>query len=442
MGRVDHHAQRASVGHASASSRRRCVRVIVKPAAAVPRTPAAGARPPRRILKMPSHHGEHDVISNDRIPTATHHSDVRTPCLVALACAFALALLPGDALAGPPAVGLGTAGSFAVLGGSTVTNTGPTTINGDLGLSPGPSVTGFPPGTVNGTIHVSDAVAQQAKTDLQTAYNDASGRSPATAVATELGGSTLGAGIYGSATLGLTGTLTLDAQGDPNAVFIFQAASTLVTASASSVLLINGAQPCNVFWRVASSATLGTNTAFAGNILAAQSITLNTGATLAGRALALNAATTLDSNVITAANCAPGTTTAPGTIPVGEAATAPAPGTPAATATTPTGTARLTPVSRSVTTSIRNGRCVEGEFRVVVTGRSIRRVVFSLGGRVIATRTRAPFRALVRPRPGRRTVTARVSFSDRTPVVTRRMRLRSCATVGARVPTAPFGLTG
>lgn len=387
------------------------------------------------------------MISNDRILMATHDSAVRTPRLVALACAFALALLPGDALAAPPAVGLGTAGSFAVLGGSTVTNTGPTTINGDLGLSPGPSVTGFPPGTVNGTIHVSDAVAQQAKTDLQTAYNDASGRSPATAVATELGGSTLGAGIYGSATLGLTGTLTLDAQGDPNAVFIFQAASTLVTASASRILLINGAQPCNVFWRVGSSATLGTNTGFAGNILAAQSITLNTGATLAGRALALNAATTLDSNVITASNCAPGTTTAPGTIPVGTAATATAPGatapgTPATTAATTTGTARLTPVSGSVTTSIRNGDCVEGAFRVAVTGRSIRRVVFSLGGRVIATRTRAPFRALVRPRPGRRTVTARVSFSDRTPVVTRRLRMRSCATAVARVPTAPFGLTG
>lgn len=212
--------------------------------------------------------------------------------------------------AGPTTVGLGTAAPFAVLAGSTVTNTGATTITGDLGVSPGSAVTGFPPGTVNGTTHTADAVALQAQADLVTAYNDAAGRTPVTAVATELGGTTLTAGVYGNDTLGLTGTLTLDAAGDPSSVFIFKAASTLITASNSNVALINGASACKVFWQVGSSATLGTGTKFVGNILALTSIALQTGATLDGRALARNAAVTLDTNVITTAGCATGGSTA------------------------------------------------------------------------------------------------------------------------------------
>jgi hypothetical protein len=212
-------------------------------------------------------------------------------------------------------VNLGTADSFSVLGGSTVTNTGPSVLNADLGLSPGSAITGFPPGTVHGTIHKNDAVASQAKSDLVIAYNDAAGRSSTSTVSADLAGRTLTSGVYTSATsLGLSGDLTLDAQGDPNSVFVFQAGSTLITGSASRVLLINGAQACNVFWQVGSSATIGTSTAFTGNILALTSITLNTGATVHGRTLARNGAVTLHTNTFTDARCSTtGGTTGGGT---------------------------------------------------------------------------------------------------------------------------------
>ncbi len=212
-------------------------------------------------------------------------------------------------------VGLGTADPFAVLAGTTITNTGPTTITGDVGIHPGTSVTGFESVTLNGELHLADGVAEQAKVDLVTAYDDAAGRGPTT-IATELGGQTLTAGVYDSTagTFGITGTVTLDAQGDPNAVFIFQMESTLITASASDVNLINGAQACNVFWQVGSSATLGTDSTFMGNILALTSITLNTGATVEGRVLARNGAVTLDTNTITRAVCTTTTDTTTTTI--------------------------------------------------------------------------------------------------------------------------------
>ncbi len=215
-------------------------------------------------------------------------------------------------------VGLGTAASFAVLAGSTVTNTGPSTIDGDLGVSPGSAVTGFPPGLVsNGVIHAADAVALQAQADLTTAYNDAAGRSTSATVTADLGGQTLVPGVYTGGALGITGTLTLDAQGDPNAVFVFQAASTLTTASASTVALIGAAQACNVFWQVGSSATLGTNSVFVGTVLALTSVTATTGASIAGRLLARNAAVTLDTNTVTRPTCAASvpTTTTTTTIP-------------------------------------------------------------------------------------------------------------------------------
>jgi hypothetical protein len=209
-----------------------------------------------------------------------------------------------DALAANPSVGLGSAASFSVLAASTVTNTGPTTMFGDLGLSPGSSVTGAP--HVLGATHVDDAVAIEAKNALTTAYNDAASRPSNGSAGTDLSGQTFTPGVRNasSSLLLSAGSVTLDAQGDPNAVFIFQIGSTLTTGSNTSVSLINGAQACNVFWQVGSSATLGTGTSFVGTIMAAETITANTAATIHGRLLASTAAVNLDTNTITTSNCA------------------------------------------------------------------------------------------------------------------------------------------
>jgi hypothetical protein len=202
-------------------------------------------------------------------------------------------------------IDLGSAKNFSVLANTTVTNTGPSVLTGDLGLSPHSSVTGFPPGTVNGTFHVNDQVALDAQADLGIAYNDAAGRSSTETISADLAGRTLNPGVYTSnSSMGLTGDLTLDAKGDPNAVWVFQAGSTLTTASGSRVLLTGGAQACNVFWQVGSSATINSSTAFTGSILAYTSISLKTSATVDGRALARNGAVTLDTNTVTRATCA------------------------------------------------------------------------------------------------------------------------------------------
>lgn len=218
-----------------------------------------------------------------------------------------LAVGPSAFAAGPTTVDLATAGSFAVLAGTpAITNTGPSTITGDVGIHPALAVTGFPPGIVNGTIHAGDATALQAKSDLVVAYDDAAGRTPVTVVAGgTLGGQTLVGGVYnaGGVTLGLTGTLTLDGQNDPNSVWIFQATSDLVTASSSVVTFINGGQPCNVFWQVTSSATLGSGSTFIGTILALTSITMADGVQMNGRALARNGEVTLINDSITIASC-------------------------------------------------------------------------------------------------------------------------------------------
>jgi hypothetical protein len=238
------------------------------------------------------------------------------------------------------AVGLGTAGSFVVLAGAGVTNTGPTTLNGDIGTFPTTSITGAGGLTVTGTVHAGDAVTQDAKTDLVTGYNVVAGQPSDVTVSADLGGGqTLTPGVYTSgSSLGLTGALTLDAGGNADAVFVFQAGSTLTTASNSSVLLVGGAQACNVFWQIGSSATLGTGSVFLGTILAMDDITVTTGVTIEGRALARNGAVTLDTNVITAPSCTstPGTTIPATTTAQDAAAAAAAPQAPAAPQVTAT----------------------------------------------------------------------------------------------------------
>jgi hypothetical protein len=229
---------------------------------------------------------------------------------------FAAGLITATLLAGGVVSGqasLGTAQSFAVLGGSTVTNTGPSVLTGDLGVSPGAAIVGFPPGIRTGATHAADATALQGQNDLTVQYNALAGAScSADLTGQDLGGLVLTPGVYCYSTSAqLTGALTLNAQGNPNAVFIFKTGSTLTTAAGSSVSLINGGNPCGVAWQIGSSATLGTTTSFIGNLIALTSITLNTGANIVGRALARNGAVTLDTNNITFAGCAPGAASLP-----------------------------------------------------------------------------------------------------------------------------------
>ena len=390
---------------------------------------------------------------------------------ILLASGLACAAVP--AVASASAVNLATASPFVVLGGSTVTNTGPSVLNGDLGVSPGTSLVGFGlPAVVNGATHANDAVAGQAQNDLTTAYNVAAGQ-PVTADLTgqDLGGKTLGAGAYHySSSAQLTGNLTLDAAGDPNAQFVFEIGTTLTTASNSSVSLINGASPCNVFWQVGSSATLGTTTAFEGNVLANQSISLNTAATVQGRLLASIGAVTLDDNVIDASMCAtaatpPPVTTPPVTTPAPPGAT---PGSPVATLAPP-GVTPAPPVAKPApgrtgvhspppsrsTIPTRKGSailkraktssamvCTAG-FTATVRGREIKRVVFSLDGKRLANRTGSPFRVHVPAAfAGSGHLKARVTFKDATRAKVLNLRYRACAAAVVQPLPAPSTFTG
>ena len=212
----------------------------------------------------------------------------------------------GSGIIEPP-VALAGAGSFRVLAGSTVANTGPTSVDGDIGISPGSACTAFPapcsgggPGTLTGTIHAADPAAATAQSDLTIAYGDAASRPPGTSVSGNIGGLTLAPGVYTStSSLAISsGDLTLTGLGDSNAVFIFQIPSSLTVTTGRRVILAGRARASNVFWQVGSSATLGTNSFFVGDIMALASITLQTGASLEGRALASTGAVTLDSSVI------------------------------------------------------------------------------------------------------------------------------------------------
>ena len=255
------------------------------------------------------------------------------PLQLALALAVMLAV-PALSLAAQPTVNLGTAASYAVLAGQTITNTGSTTVTGDIGLFPGTAFTGQASVTINGAVNINNAAANQAQLDLVTAYNDVAGRTPVTSIPTELGGTTLKPGVYASAagTFLITGTLTLDAEGDPNAVFVFQMGSTLTTMSDSRVNLINGARFCRVFWQVGSSATLGTNSQFVGHIFALTSIAAQTGATVQGQLLARNGEVTLDTNTITNGICGTSPTPTPTPTPTSTSTSTPTPS-PSATST-------------------------------------------------------------------------------------------------------------
>ncbi|HEY5104310.1 MAG TPA: ice-binding family protein [Acidimicrobiales bacterium] len=232
---------------------------------------------------------------------------------VGLVSLMTLVAFSGESAVAATSLTMGAAAPYAVLAGSTITNTGSSVITGSIGLSPGTSITGFPPGTATGTTDAANAASLAAMNASTAAYLVAAGETPFTTVAAgTLGGLTLTPGVYQSASsLSLTGPLTLNAGGDANAVFIFQSGSTLTTATGSSVVLTGGAQACNVFWQVGSSATLGTTTAFQGTILALTSATLNTGATVNGRVQAQTGAVTLNGNTITVPTClaVPPTTT-------------------------------------------------------------------------------------------------------------------------------------
>ena len=414
---------------------------------------------------------------------------VRARCAgILLASGLACAAVP--AVAGASAVTLGTAGPFVVLGGSAVTNTGPSVLNGDLGVAPGTSLVGFGlPAVVNGATHGNDAVAGQAQNDLTIAYGVAAGQPIPLGndlTGQDLGGLTLTPGAYSfSSSAQLTGQLTLDAGGDPNAQFVFEIGSTLTTASGSSVRVINGGSPCNVFWQVGSSATLGTTTAFSGNVLANTSITLNTAATVQGRLLASSGAVTLDDNVIDASMCTTSTTTPPGstppastpptspgtTPPTSPGTTGPtSPGTtgptspattpptlvstpptgvspapiggqapPASQTTVPTrrGTSILTPKTPSALTPCNYG------FTATVRGFEIKRVVFTLDGKWLAARTGSRFSVHVPAAfagPGH--LKARVTFKDATPAQTLRLKYKACAAAVVRPRPAPAPFTG
>ncbi|HEX5762938.1 MAG TPA: ice-binding family protein [Solirubrobacterales bacterium] len=380
----------------------------------------------------------------------SNRSDLRRGRLAGIALAMALVFaLPAAAQAAP--IDLATAGPFVVLGGTTVTNTGPSVLNGDLGVSPGTELEGFElPAVVNGVRHATDEVAAQAQLDLTNAYNVAAGLPvlPQNDLSdTDLGERKLGPGVYRyNAAALLTGALTLDAEGDPNAQFVFKIGSQLTTESASSVLLVNGASPCNVYWQVGSSADIGTTTAFQGNLMALTSISLKDGATVLGRMLARNGQVSLIDNVLSRPLCATGPTTPPsGETPGG-------PGTVSPTSSSSIAPGRALPGRQArASRSPRNGRavvrpvprqdCTEG-FRAVVRGKMIERVVFSLDGKSIGSRTGSPFAMSMRATPGAHQVRVRVTFTDSTRAKTVRLPYKACASALLTPRRGPSRFTG
>jgi hypothetical protein len=373
---------------------------------------------------------------------------------VVLAAALVLFAVPTAALAAP--VNLATASPFVVLAGTTVTNEETSVLNGDLGVAPGTALVGFGfPSVVNGAKHESDGVASGAQSDLTNAYNVAA-EQPSTLLSGDLGNRKLGPGAYSYASGALlTGALTLDAEGDPDAEFVIQIGSKLTTESASSVVLVNEASPCNVYWQVGSSAELGTTTAFEGNLMALTSISLDNGATVNGRMLARNGQVSLINNVLTRPLCATESTTPPsGSPPNAPVTTSPA--SPKGKGTkgkgTKVGSNRAGPGAQTKNgRATRNGTavvrpapreaCTSG-FRATVSGHMIRRVVFSLDGRTIGSRTGSPFAMSVRAAPGAHQVGVRVTFKDATHAKTMTLPYRACAAAVLHPHHGPSQFTG
>lgn len=271
---------------------------------------------------------------------------------LAASALLVLGLLSIPVASAATAPNLGTAATYSVLGGTSVTNTGPTTMPGDLGVSPGTSLIGFPPGTVGppGVEHVADAQAAQAQSDLTTAYTTTQALPATMAVGPDISGQTFTAGVYNaSSALQYSGTVTLNAQNDPTSVFIFQVGSGLTVSGSSRVLLENDAQACNVFWQVGSSATLGataTTTSFTGTIMALTSITMTDGVTVEGQALARNGDVTLDSDTFVQPGC---NLTPPTTTTTSESTTTTTTTSGSTTTTSPASTTTTSPGSTTTT---------------------------------------------------------------------------------------------
>jgi hypothetical protein len=359
---------------------------------------------------------------------------------VALAAGCALAAVPAVAQASQ--VNLGTVSPFVVLGGSTVTNTGPSVLNGDLGVAPGTALVGFGlPAVVNGATHDNDGVANIAKADLVTAYNVAAGQPVAPAddlTGQDLGNKRLVAGAYRfTSSAQLTGALTLDAQGDPNAQFVFEIGTSLTTASASSVVMVNGGNPCNVYWQVGSSATLGSTTAFKGNLMALSSISLNNGVTVIGRMLARNGQVSLINDVLTAGTCGANTGPVDSSTPAPGTGTGTGTGTGPGALTTRAGTARFRRTPREGV----GVPCTIG-FHAAVRGHLIKRVTFTLDGTRIASRTKSPFSVSVRALSGKHNVRAHVTFKDRTRSKYLSLGYKACGAAVAQPRQGPSQFTG
>jgi hypothetical protein len=392
----------------------------------------------------------------------SHQSPMRRAGL-AVAAVLALAIVPAAAQAAP--VNLATASPFVVLGGAAVTNTDPSVLKGALGVSPGSSLTGFSQATVLGATHENDAVASQAQGDLTTAFGVAGGQEvpPGNELTgIDLGGLSLTPGAYNySSSAQLTGQLTLNAEGDPNAQFVFIIGSTLTTASASSVNLVNGASPCNVYWRIGSSATFGTGTQFQGNVLSHEDISVNDAVHVDGRLLAAGTITLIN-DVLDNSQCVASTET--GSTETGTTTTS-TPVTPTSGVTAPTGTVtptgktttpkpvphlanggkKATPTPKATTTgssTVTHGTPGPSGTTVTVAGKKIAKIVVSVDNQAVKTSHAPSLKMTVSGTPGTHTVTVRVFYKDKTRAKTTTFRIHVPSAAPLHPNHGPSKFTG